>query len=237
MFTESLWDGIEGVLIDAVGTLIEPHPSVADVYLAAASRQGVLIDRAEVRARFHRFFRNDEVDEARGPLITDEAVEYRRWRRIVANVLPEVSDSERAFTELWGHFADSDSWRCFPDVGAAIRVLEMAEIPVRIASNFDGRLRRVVAGRAEIAGLGGSLVISSEVGYRKPHPEFYLAACASLGLEPSKVLCVGDDPENDVNGARRAGLRGVLLDRSGGCVGTTACVHDLGRLMAARGGG
>jgi putative hydrolase of the HAD superfamily len=56
-------------------------------------------------------------------------------------------------------------------------------------------------------------VISAEVGYRKPHPAFYRAACESLGLPAERVLCVGDDPENDVLGPRRAGLRGVLLDR------------------------
>ena len=33
MMSETLWDGIEGIVLDAVGTLIEPEPSVADVYL------------------------------------------------------------------------------------------------------------------------------------------------------------------------------------------------------------
>ena len=87
---------------------------------------------------------------------------------------------------------------------------------MRIASNFDARLRGVVAGLPELAGLGDSLVISSEVGYRKPHPAFYRAACESLGLPPGRVLCVGDDPENDVLGPDRArASRAVLLDRSG----------------------
>lgn len=213
---KSLWEGVGGVVLDAVGTVIEPEPAVADVYLAAATRQGVTLTRAEVRERFRRHFRNDEVDETLGPMRTDEALEGRRWRRIVAAVLPEVADSGRAFEDLWHHFARPDAWRCFPDVGPAVRALSSAGVPVRIASNFDRRLRAVVAGLPEIAALSDALVISSEVGYRKPHPAFYRAVCASLGLPPTRVLFIGDDPENDVLGPARAGLRAVRLDRSGG---------------------
>ena len=85
-------------------------------------------------------------------------------------------------------------------------MLRGAGLPVRIASNFDGRLRAVAAGLPELAGFVDTLIISSEVGYRKPHPAFYAAACASLGLPTDRVLSVGDDPENDVLGAERAGL-------------------------------
>jgi putative hydrolase of the HAD superfamily len=69
-------------------------------------------------------------------------------------------------------------------------------------------------GLPELAECSLSLVISSEVGFRKPHPSFYHAACARLGLAPERVLCVGDDLENDVIGAIRAGLSGMLLDRT-----------------------
>jgi putative hydrolase of the HAD superfamily len=85
---------------------------------------------------------------------------------------------------------------------------------VCIGSNFDTRLRKVVQGLPELAECADALVISSEVGYRKPHPSFYHAACARLGLAPERVLCVGDDVENDVRGAIRAGLSGLLLDRA-----------------------
>ncbi len=209
------WGGIEGIVLDAVGTLIDPVPSVAEAYAAAAARQGLVVDVAEVKSRFREHFRNDEVDEQLGPMATDEAIERRRWRRIVANVLPDLPDLDRGFAELWDHFGRPEAWRCFPDVGPGLEALRGRGIPVRVASNFDGRLRAVAAGLPELAGVVDTLVISSEVGHRKPHPAFYAAACASLDLASDRVLCVGDDPENDVLGAERAGLRGVLLDRDG----------------------
>ena len=209
------WDRIEGIVLDAVGTLIDPEPSVARVYASAALRQGQVVEVGEVKRRFGLYFRNDEVDEQLGPMVTDESIESRRWRRIVANVLPDLPDPDRAFAELWDHFGRPEAWRCFPDVAPGLEALAAAGYPIRIASNFDGRLRGVVAGLADLSGFVDPLVISSEVGFRKPHPAFYAAACASLGLPADRVLCVGDDPENDVRGAERAGLRGIYLDRDG----------------------
>jgi putative hydrolase of the HAD superfamily len=224
------WDGIQGIVLDAVGTLIDPEPSVARAYADAALRQGVIVDVAEVKKRFDRHFRNDEVDEQLGPMVTDETIEHRRWRRIVANVLPDLPEPDRAFEELWHHFGQPDAWRCFPDVAQGLVALRDAGFRVRVASNFDGRLRAVAAGLPELAGFVDSLVISSEVGYRKPHAAFYAAACRSLELSPDRVLCVGDDPENDVLGAERAGLRGLLLDRDARRPPGLASFPDLLRL-------
>jgi putative hydrolase of the HAD superfamily len=213
MNRQSTWNGIRGIVFDAVGTLIKPVPSVAEAYTAAAGRQGVALDPEEVRARFQVHFQSDVVHAKQGVLSTDEATERRRWRMIVTGVLPEVADPDRAFDELWDHFSQPDSWRCYPDVAPVLDALAAQGISVCVGSNFDSRLRGVVRGLTELRAHTESLVISSEVGFRKPHPSFFQAACAQLRLPPAKVLCVGDDPETDVRGAIRAGLSGLLIDR------------------------
>jgi putative hydrolase of the HAD superfamily len=228
------WNGIRGIVFDAVGTLIEPMPSVAEAYTAAAKRQGVVLDPREVRARFHVHFRADGVHAQRGSLSTDEETERRRWRMIVTGVLPEVAQQDRAFDELWDHFSQPTSWRCFPDVAVALDALNDQGISVCIGSNFDGRLRGVVNGLPELKCRAGSLVISSEVGYRKPHPSFFQAACAHLELPPEAVLCVGDDLENDVRGAIRAGLSGLLVERGAHKPDTLPHVPNLTALVQSK---
>ncbi len=56
------------------------------------------------------------------------------------------------------------------------------------------------------------VVDSSAVGMRKPDPRIYLHALELLGsIEPSRAVFLDDHPGN-VEGARRAGLVGVLVD-------------------------
>lgn len=231
MNLECGWDSVAGVLFDAVGTLIRPEPSVAEAYTAAARRQGVELDVPSVKSRFQFHFHSDRVDGPQGLLSTDEATEQKRWRGIVSKVLPEIADPDRVFEELWLHFGKPEMWRVFPDVAATIQALQDAGLEVWIGSNFDSRLRPVVAGHPELAGLLPRLIISSEVGYRKPHPQFFRTACERMRLRPRQVLCVGDDLENDIHGARRAGLSGMYLDRGRRGGGDLPTVCELTELI------
>jgi putative hydrolase of the HAD superfamily len=234
MSERPLWDGIEGIVFDAVGTLIKPDPSVAMAYTEAARRQGIELEPEEVRARFGVHFSSDAVHAEQGVFSTDEATERRRWRQIVIGVLPELPDPDRAFDELWDHFCRPSSWRCFPDVAPALEALKQMGLATCVGSNFDGRLRGVVRGLPALQPWVDSLVISSEVGYRKPHPGFFRAACGHLGLPPDRVLCVGDDVENDVLGAIRAGLSGLLLDRGASRPADLPHVANLTALVQSR---
>jgi putative hydrolase of the HAD superfamily len=53
------------------------------------------------------------------------------------------------------------------------------------------------------------------VGAAKPDPRIFAVAARTLGLEPGEIAHVGDDPELDVLGARRAGMVAVWLNRTG----------------------
>ncbi len=236
MSTHLDWNQIDGIVLDAVGTLIEPTPSVADAYAEAARRQGVELDRAELRTRFRTTFRDDSIQGDRGIFSTNEDVERRRWRAIVAGVLPEVPDPVGAFDELWDHFGRPEAWRCFPDAAPAIEAILEAGLKVCVGSNFDSRLRGVIAGLPELAPIAGGPVISSEVGFRKPHRSFFEAVVDRLDLPPERILSVGDDLENDILGARRAGLQAVHVNRGGEVLGGVVAVSDLRAAIEGRAG-
>lgn len=232
MFTENRPDRpVQGVVFDAVGTLIMPDPPVAEAYAEAARRQGILLASSQIHERFGQSFETDELDELRGPMATDEDNERRRWQRIVATCLPEVPDASRAFTELWDYFQRPEAWRVAPEAGPTLEALEKRGLALRIASNFDARLRRVLDGLEPLARLSDSALISSEVGYRKPHPKFYQAVCASLGLPPASLLFVGDDLENDWQGPRRSGLQAILLDPKRRAPDDVATIQRLDELI------
>ena len=57
---------------------------------------------------------------------------------------------------------------------------------------------------------------SAVVGHAKPAPAVFEAALEIAGVAPDEALHVGDSLDNDIEGARAAGIRAVLVDRSGG---------------------
>ena len=49
------------------------------------------------------------------------------------------------------------------------------------------------------------------MGLTKPSPEIFLAVCSDLSIDPSETLFVDDNAKN-IEGAKKAGLRGYLFD-------------------------
>ncbi len=203
---------VEAVLFDAVGTLIEPDPPVAEAYLAAGRRFGSSLGPDEVLRRFRAAFaRQEREDQTQHAGKTDELRERRRWLSIVAEVFDDVADGEPLFSALWRHFAEPSNWRLCPGAGECWRELAGRGLTLGIASNFDARLEAVCRGLAPLHDCG-RLFISSRLGVRKPNPAFFAAIEAQLQIAPERLLLVGDDLTNDYQAARAAGWRSVLVD-------------------------
>ena len=66
-----------------------------------------------------------------------------------------------------------------------------------------------------IGELVDSIVVSAEAGAHKPHPKVFERALASLGVEASESLFVGDMPENDIRGAMDVGMQSALVEVNG----------------------
>lgn len=69
------------------------------------------------------------------------------------------------------------------------------------------------AGTLEEAGLGFmALACFPESGYGKPDPRVYQFACQVAGVPPERMLFVGDDPEKDIVGPMKAGMRAAWIN-------------------------
>ena len=207
-------DVTKTIVFDAVGTLIYPDPEVAAVYTQIGERFGSRLKAEEVAARFRAVFHEVEARDRAGDLRTSEEFEYRRWQEIVSRVLDDVTDRASCFAELYGHFARATAWRVFADVGPAFDELGSRGVSLVVASNFDERFLGI-ASQLPALRLCRHVLVSSRVGWRKPHPQFFRAVLETVGTGPEGVLYVGDDLENDVDGPRSVGLPAVQLIRRG----------------------
>jgi putative hydrolase of the HAD superfamily len=85
-----------------------------------------------------------------------------------------------------------------------------------VVSNFDyAPTARLVLEREGVAGLFDAIVVSDEVGWRKPRPEIFHTALDRLGVGPGEALFVGDRADIDVLGAQGVGMQAVWLNPAG----------------------
>lgn len=96
-----------------------------------------------------------------------------------------------------------------PGVHKTIGTLRERGIGVAVLTNGWNPLQE---GKAAKAGFDGPVLVSSEIGERKPSAGAFERLTNVLGSEPENTWYVGDDPYNDVAGARAAGLQTVWMN-------------------------
>jgi len=203
-------DDVAVVVFDVVGTLVEPSPSVAVAYQQAACRHGLTVDATVIQQRFKAAWRRQEaIDAAAVPAFaTSRGREAKRWQAIVDDVFEGAAPAAAIFADLWEHFGRVEAWQPLAHGRDLVRLAIDAGVTVALASNFDERLL-AIAERIEPLSWVPHVFASSEIGWRKPAPEFFRWIEQRLGCGPDEVLLVGDDPELDVAAARRAGWRSL----------------------------
>lgn len=60
-----------------------------------------------------------------------------------------------------------------------------------------------------------TIVISGEINRRKPSPEIFIQALNNLGVDASRAVFIGDTPDIDIEGARKVGMKTILIKRRG----------------------
>jgi putative hydrolase of the HAD superfamily len=212
---------IRVVFFDAADTLFHVNGSVADIYLQHAVQFGFpqtphSLDA--IRQAFSRAFRDapPPIFAATEPSQIKQS-ERLWWFDIVHNVFYRVGMFARFddfFEQVFQVFEDPASWRLFPETAAVLAELKGQGLELGIISNFDSRLFSVMRGLG-IAEAFDTVTISSLTRAAKPAPKIFHLALEKHAVDPEEALHVGDSLRDDVEGAKKAGLHAVLLDRTG----------------------
>ena len=209
----------KAVFFDAANTLVYPHPSVGELYAHTARSYGVEVSAAAVEAGFRRSWETLQSKAAGDPVRygVGEADGRRWWHALVAETfrplgMPQPFDT--FFEELYTLFGQPDVWRVFPDVLDVLQRLKDRGFVTGVISNWDTRLGPLLEGLGLTPYLE-HVVLSAVVGWEKPHPRIFEAALALADLPPAQALHVGDNYQQDVVGAREAGMHAVWLQRRG----------------------
>lgn len=162
---------------------------------------------------------------------SDRDKEYKRWSLETRQeateeviwgkwMLPEAPKDriEEHCSELTLLFSHSKGERVFrEDALPTLKALHHRGFKLGLVTNTVSRL--LVPEELSRAGLTpyfDAVIMSSITGSRKPEPEMFLEVCRRLGVSADATAYVGDAPDRDVIGPRRAGYgMTVLLSPSG----------------------
>jgi putative hydrolase of the HAD superfamily len=194
---------IQALTIDAAGTMISPHPSVGAVYAAVARSHGLAVAAPEVDAAFPAAF-TATVATWPVPYGKDEADALAFWSQVIRRTLPApVPDAVCA--AIYAAFQAPAAWRVLPGVRATLALAAARGLPVAVVSNFDCRLEPLL--RALALGPFTAVVTSAQIGRAKPDPAVLIHASTRLGVDPTKILHIGDHVREDGGMCAAVGAR------------------------------
>ncbi|XP_078170974.1 haloacid dehalogenase-like hydrolase (HAD) superfamily protein [Carex rostrata] len=187
------------LLVDAVGTLVEPAQPMAQIYRTIGEKYGVSYSEDEILSRYRWAY---EQPWGRSRLrYVDDGRPF--WQYIVSSSTG-CSDT-KYFEELYHYYTTEKAWRlCDPEAEKVFSALRKAGVKIAVVSNFDTRLRPVLQA-LNCDHWFDAMAVSAEVAAEKPNPMIFLKACDLLGVKPDEAVHVGDDRRNDIWGARDAG--------------------------------
>jgi HAD superfamily hydrolase (TIGR01509 family) len=200
----------KAVFFDVDFTLIYPGPTFGgEGYRAFCERYGIVVDAT----RFERGVASaapllDGPEET--PYDADIFVKYTM--HIIEQMGGEGDRIEACAREIYEEWAACQHFELYDDVEPMLRALSAAGVRIGLISNSHRCLASFQT-HFDLGGLVSAAVSSSEHGLMKPHPSIFRAALELAGVPASDALMVGDSVRQDIEGALRAGMRAVLLNR------------------------
>jgi HAD superfamily hydrolase (TIGR01662 family) len=202
------------VFFDVDFTLIYPGPAFqGGGYRAFCERHGVEVDpdafdSAVAGASSGLDPRGDVYDY-------DAGIYVDYTRRIIEGMGGAGPGVEAAAREIYAEWAACRHFTMYDDVPGVLRTLHASGVKIGLISNSH-RCLDAFQSHFALDGLFSVALSSHQHGYLKPHPSIFEAALRAVEAGPSEAVMVGDSVPHDIEGARRIGMRAVLVARAGG---------------------
>lgn len=199
------------VFFDVDFTLIHPGPAFqGSGYRDFCARHGVSVDPAGFDAAVKAA---SAMLDAGGGLY-DPAIFIKYTRRIIEGMGGTGAAVDAAAAEIYEEWSACQHFELYDDVADVLRTIHREGIRIGLISNTQRCLASFQTHFA-LEGLFAVAVSSAAHGYMKPHPSIFESALRQVGASADQSVMVGDSVPHDIAGARRLGMRAVLLSRSG----------------------
>jgi putative hydrolase of the HAD superfamily len=220
---------LRAVIFDVDFTIAKPGPDLGpDGYRRLGERFGLALDSSRYgdarAAAVAELKRHPELDH-------DEEIWVLFTEQIIKGMggAGATYDCALEMTRAWQH---AHHFELYDDVLPTLDELRRRGLKLGLLSNTSRDLEEFVVHH----GLAVDAVLTSRVhGKTKPHETIFRALLAKLDVWPEDAAMVGDQLEDDVEGARAIGMRAVLVDRDNRYSEVADRLDDLRELPPALG--
>ncbi|MFX0070542.1 MAG: HAD family hydrolase [Candidatus Hermodarchaeota archaeon] len=205
---------VKGIFFDLYGTLIvygdmeQAWSDWLSTFYASLSKFGLEISIKDFSKICHGFFSKEAPKSQKSGLTVFE----KRIQALCQDLELNLRDNEINFVAT----SCLNSWHEYVYLDPeTVPVLESFKKNKKIAliSNFDypPHIHELLT-ELNLREYFDSVVISGEVGIKKPNPEIFSYALKDTGLNPNEVVYIGDSLE-DIQGAAAANIFPILIRR------------------------
>jgi len=205
---------IQGVCIDLGDTLIDNSAFNKDKWFRAETKffaeKGKKISLKQYKKDFHKILQEE---------IGKKNTRIHEFGFILKKISKEynIKASKREIEEF-----DKNKWlkiteecNLFPDTIEALTKLKNANKKIFLITNTYKPKVDYILENKKINKFFDLVVISHEIKQPKSTGELFKVILEKFNLNPSQLIVVGDKFEEDIIGAKKAGIRSFLLNRNG----------------------
>lgn len=185
------FEGVDAVLFDCDGVLVDSEPISERAWRSALAEYGI-----------------DLGDFAPWVGTTDESIAVRYAAD--AGVSPAVLADRAAALLLEG--LSEHPLEVFPDALKALDQVDGSTLASAVVTNSESWRLQAILASAGLEERFAVRVTADDVDHPKPAADIYLLASRLVDIDPSRCLVVEDSPTG-VASARAAGMRVVAVDR------------------------
>jgi len=162
--------------------------------------------------------------------VYDSEIFVQYTQRIIEGMGGSGAGVERAARDIYDEWSACHHFFLYEEVPDVLRALHASGLKIGLISNTQRSLTAFQT-HFSLEGLFDVTLSSFDHGYMKPHPSIFETALRLVAAKPDEAVMVGDSLPADIEGARRLGMRAVLVSRSGP---SPACPADVPVIQSLR---
>lgn len=201
---------------DVGHTLITPHPSLEEVVKEVLEEEGIEVSLEQLKETLplvDAYY--NELYERDGSVWASREGAVWLWKELYGFWMEKLGVGEKAYAlgrKIYEVFGEGKRWRPFSDVIPTLKELERRGFILGVISNWDERLSSILLemGMGEFFQF---VLASAEVGMSKPEKKIFEKALELSGVLPQEAVHIGDHLLADIEGAKKAGIFPILIDR------------------------